>query len=220
MVLNQFRHFQRLGHFPRDRGAINHPFGQALRHRRHRHANRRATQLFDQLRRQTRPTAQFQARHIGRRAHLFVGVNQAGAVHPGAKDMHILELRVLHIFFKHLPISRRHGACVGHHERQFKHLSARETTGGIAHNRPDNICHAVDRLVHQFRWFAAQLHGGITLHLDAAIAIGLNLVGPDVQHQFGHIGLWWQELVHPQRNVLRHGGCGGQRCGQCSACQR
>jgi hypothetical protein len=129
-------------------------------------------------------------------------------VHPSREDMHILELGIFHVLFEHLPIGRTRGAGVRHHEGQFEHLGAGIATGRIAHHCPDDVGHAVNRLIHQFGWRTAKLHGGIALHLDATVAVRFDLVGPDIQYKFRHIGLRRQELVKAQCHFLRERGHG------------
>ena len=62
------------------------------------------------------------------------------------------------------------GSCfgIGHHERQFKHFNAREATCRVAWKCPNDVHHAIARLIVKLNGRTAQLHGGIGFKLDTA----------------------------------------------------
>ncbi len=114
---------------------------------------------------------------------------------PNAKDMHILELFVLHFIFEHLVESTRSNFSVWENKGQFKNFGTRETTRGIANYRPNNIDNAICDLLDQFRGPASELHRRIPFDFDTAAGIALHIVGPYVQNVLGHVSLGRQKLM-------------------------
>jgi hypothetical protein len=122
---------------------------------------------------------------------------------PGAKHVNIGKFTILHMGLEHLPIGRRRRAGIFHHERKLEHLGRREPARRIADHCPDDIGDPVDCLVHQLGRGPAKRHGRIPLDLDPASGCLFDIIRPDVQNKLGHIRLRRQELVQPQRDLLR-----------------
>ena len=218
MVFDQFRNLQGGGDFPRDGGAVDHAFGQAFGDGRNRHTDRGCAQLGQQRVDRAGAATDLHALQVACGFNRVGGVDHAGAVDPGAQDVDVLELGVLHVTLKHFPIGVRGRASVGHHEREFEDFGRRIAARRVADHGPDDVGNAVDGLVHQLWRLAAQLHRRITVDLDAAIGRRLDIVGPDIQDQLRHICLRWQELVELQRHLLSEGGRGAHRGNRRRAC--
>ncbi len=129
-------------------------------------------------------------------------MDNARAVNPCTQDFDILELGVFHVLIEHFPIGVRGCTGIGHHEGQFKDFGRRETTGCIGDNGPNDVCNAIDGLVHQLWWLTAQLHRRKTVNGDFPTRGRFDLVSPDIQDQLWHIGLCWQKLVQFQGDVF------------------
>ena len=132
-------------------------------------------------------------------------MDHTGTVDPDAQCLEILEFCVKQIGLSIVPIGAARRLGIGHHEGQFEHFGLRKAARRVACHGPDDIGHAVNHLVDQLGRGAAQLHRGETVDLDPPVAVCLDLVGPDIQNQFRHIGLRGQELVQLQRHFLRMG---------------
>ena len=139
-------------------------------------------------------------------------------MHPCAQNLNVAVFAFLEIVLDHFHerLGRRNG--VGHHERQFKHLGARITTGGITDNGHGDVGHAVDGLVHQFRRFAAKSHGIKMLNRDRTARGFLDLLGPRFQDVLGHGRHRRQELVQAQGHV--RGPCRTDRQSRCTSSTR
>jgi hypothetical protein len=86
-----------------------------------------------------------------------------------------------------------------------------EAAGGVARQRPDDVDHAVARLVVQLHGRAAQLHGRVGLELDAAARILFDLVHPGLVHVQPDVGRRRHEGVELERDgLLREAGEGGR----------
>jgi hypothetical protein len=127
--------------------------------------------------------AHLQAAQVAHALDLLAGgVEHARAVHVQRKHLRFLEL-VGALGLEVLPVGLGGGLGVVHHERQLEDLDAREAPGRVARQRPDDIDHAVARLVVQLHRRAAELHGGVGLELDATAGFLLDLVHPGLVHR-------------------------------------
>jgi hypothetical protein len=133
-------------------------------------------------------------------------MDHAVIVRPEGQHLHIAglfgEMR-FGIFLRGLGI---HDATVRGDEGELEHLGAREAAGRVAGQGPDDVDHAVLRLVVQLRRLAAQLHGREDLDLDLAAGQLGDLLGPRVEQLRVRIGLGRQEVMQPQRHL----GCSGR----------
>ena len=110
------------------------------------------------------------------------------------------------------PISFGCGFSIVHHEWQLKNFHAWESTCRVARQSPNNVDHAVPRLVVQLHRRAAQLHGGISFKFDASARVLFDLVHPCFVHVEPHIGLRGHEGVKLQSHSLLGKTCQGWRC--------
>ena len=86
-----------------------------------------------------------------------------------------------------------------------------KTPRRIADHGPDDVRHTVDRLIHQLRRRAAELHRGIALDLDPSAGFLFDRIRPDIEDELGDDGLRGQELMQLcERDLLRRGGQAGE----------
>jgi hypothetical protein len=164
-----------------------------------------------------RGAAHLHAFQVGHAADRFVGrVKHARAVHVQRQHLGFLEL-VRALGLEVFPIGLGRGLGVVHHERQLKHLDAREAPGGVGRQCPHDVDHTITRLVVQLHRRAAQLHGRVALELDAPTAFFFNLVHPRLVHGEPDVAHRRHEGVELQRDALlrqaRKVGCAQHRCG-------
>jgi hypothetical protein len=85
----------------------------------------------------------------------------------------------------------------------MKGSSKTSTAGRVAGQRPDDVDRPLGRLVVKLRRRTAELHGRVALDLDAVAGRVLDPVGPHVENMRRHIRLRRQEMVQPERHLLR-----------------
>ncbi|MCY1364519.1 hypothetical protein D9M69_513240 [compost metagenome] len=103
VVLHQLAHLKRGRHFPGDRGAVDHAFGQGLGHGRHRHAHRVGAQLGEHVVDDARAAADLHAAQALQAGHRLLGVEQARAVRVHSDQLDAAEFvgrELLDVFLK------------------------------------------------------------------------------------------------------------------------
>src|SRR2546423_316601 len=67
------------------------------------------------------------------------------------------------------------------HERQLEYFRLDKAAGLIGWDRPDDVGHAIARLIEELWWRAAQLHRRINLTLQAPVRFLVDLLAPRVE---------------------------------------
>jgi hypothetical protein len=127
-------------------------------------------------------------------------------------QQHVIWRKVLLHVFRHVILQRHHGGVgVPVQERQFENFKLRHHTRRETRQPPDDVHNSVANLRTQLLGLAAKLHRRVDLHLDTAIGILADLLGPRHQEMLHRIGDRRQERMQPQSDFLRCGGSRTQR---------
>ena len=199
--LDQFVQLDGRHHLPRDHRAVDHVLGKALGHLRNRHRHADGAQRLQRLAGKTRRRAQLQTLEVVHRLHRLVGVDQTVVMTPVAEQLDVGGLLAevgVGIFLRGARVG---DAAAGGDERQLEHLGRGEAAGGRARQRPDDIDHAVARLIVELRRRAAELHRREDVDLDLAARVLLDHLGPRRQHLGVAVGHRRQEVVQFQRHL-------------------
>ena len=211
MVLGDLLQLDGRHAFPRHHRAIDDALGHRLGDLRQRHLHRRRAHGGQEFGADPRGTAHLQSPDIVDRFHFLVREMQERAiVQVHGDELDALEL-VERVLLDVVPQRRAARLGVLRHERQLEHLGLEETAGLVRRHGPDDVGHAVARLVEELRRRAAELHRRINLALDPAPRLLAELVAPRREELRLDRRLRRQEMMDPQYHLLRAGCVSGER---------
>ncbi len=189
------------------------PLRQRLRHLRHGHLHRDRPDRRQELRADAGRRPHLESLQLVEiRDALVREMQQRAVVQMHREQLHALEL-VEGVLLDVVPQRRAAALGVPGHERQLEYLRLDEASGLVGRYRPDDIRHAVARLVEELRRRAAQLHRRVDLALDPAARLLADLLAPRVEHLRLNGGLRRQEVMQLQHDLLRARGARTQRDG-------
>ena len=177
------------------------PLRDALGNLRNGHGHGRGAERLQALAGQPVGRAQLEALEVVHGPHRLVGVDQTMVVRPETQQLDVgrfLGEVGIGVFLRCLGVD---DAAARADEGQLEHLGRREAARCRSGQRPNDVDHAVARLVVELRRRAAELHGRENLDLEFAARALLHHLRPRRQHLGVAVGHRRQEMMQPQRHL-------------------